>query len=69
MNNKKTGPSSSFKNIIVYNSPKEALNRFQNAFVAKVAILGSTCSVQTKLEIEGHYNIKVTVMGGSTCLL
>lgn len=69
VNNKKASSSSSFKNFMVYNSPKEAWNRFQNAFVGKVSIMGSTSSVQTKLEMEGNYNIKVTPMGGSVCLL
>ncbi|CAI8603026.1 unnamed protein product [Vicia faba] len=43
--------------------------RFQKAFVGKVTILGSAYKVQTYLEIEGYFGVKVTHLGANLCFL
>lgn len=55
--------------VLTYSSSEEAKKRFRKAYAGRVVILGSTYSLQTKIEIEGYYNIKATPLGGSVCLL
>lgn len=37
--------------------------------MGRVIIPGSTYNMQTKLEMEGYYNVKVTPLGDSLCIL
>lgn len=52
-----------------YSTTKEVNDRLRKAFVGKVNIPCSTYEMQTKLEMEGYYNVKVTPLGQSLCLL
>lgn len=55
--------------ILKHTTSEEARTRFCKAYVGKVAIAGSTNCMQSKLEIDGYFNVKLTSLGGSLCIL
>ncbi|XP_058732931.1 uncharacterized protein LOC131604513 [Vicia villosa] len=51
------------------NSCEERRKRFAKAFVGKVCIPDSAFNIQTHLEMEGVFAIRVSPLGGNLCLL
>lgn len=66
---KRTEVASSSVSQLSYSSSVADKDRLRKAYVWKVKILGSTYGMQTKLKMEGYYNVKVTLLGESLCLL
>ncbi|XP_058725760.1 uncharacterized protein LOC131597063 [Vicia villosa] len=58
------------ENVVVSFSISEVdIQRYRRAYVGRVVLLGSTYHIQTKLVMEGCFNINVTPLGASLCLL
>lgn len=55
--------------VLKFISFEDVVKRFQNAFVGRVSILGSIGGLPTKLEMEGYFNINVSPLGKSWCIL
>ncbi|XP_058777091.1 uncharacterized protein LOC131651443 [Vicia villosa] len=52
-----------------FNSDYVLRGRMEKAYVGKVCIPGSAYTIQTHMELDGVYAIKVTPLGGNCCLL
>lgn len=50
-------------------SKEESILRFKKSFVVRFTLSGSVYNIQTHLEMEGLFVIKVTPMGRNICLL
>ncbi|XP_058734163.1 uncharacterized protein LOC131605882 [Vicia villosa] len=57
------------KVVLNFQSNSDVRSRLDKAYVGKVCIPGSAYNVQTHMEMEGVFAIKVTPLGGNTCLL
>ncbi|XP_058742013.1 uncharacterized protein LOC131614447 [Vicia villosa] len=57
------------KVLLDFKTDNDLRRRFEKAYVGKVCVSGSAYNVQTHLEMEGVFAIKVTPLGGNKCLL
>lgn len=55
--------------LLHYQSNFVLKSRFEKAFIGRVCIPGTAYNIQNYLEMEGIFAIKVTPLGGNTCLL
>ncbi|XP_058784214.1 uncharacterized protein LOC131658985 [Vicia villosa] len=54
---------------LCFNSKTVVKERLRKAYVGRVLIPGSAFNIQTYIEMEGVFAVRVTPMGGGTCLL
>ncbi|XP_058746152.1 uncharacterized protein LOC131619025 [Vicia villosa] len=54
---------------LVFSSGSELKSRWKKAYVGEVLFPGESYNIQTHLEIEGFFSIKVYPMGANLCLL
>ncbi|XP_058742698.1 uncharacterized protein LOC131615243 [Vicia villosa] len=52
-----------------FNTSAEVKNKWRKAFIGEVLFAGETYNIQTHLEIEGFFFIKVHPLGANLCLL
>lgn len=52
-----------------FNTSIEGLVRFKKAFIGVTVNHGMSYNIQTSLEVEGYFSIKVTPLGENLCLL
>ncbi|XP_058746299.1 uncharacterized protein LOC131619193 [Vicia villosa] len=57
------------KPLFSFQSKEEFRSRFVKAYVSHLRFPGTAYNVQTHLEIEGVFGVKVTPLGGNSCLL
>ncbi|XP_058732902.1 uncharacterized protein LOC131604483 [Vicia villosa] len=54
---------------LIYKSEEEDKKRFQKAFIGRVLMPGSAYNLQSYMEMEGIFAVRVTPLGGDVCLL
>lgn len=52
-----------------YLSDKEDRSRLGKAYVGEVTLSRLAYNIQTHFDLEGYFEVKVTLMGGNLCLL
>lgn len=52
-----------------FNTSEEVRDRWKSAFVGDVLFPGASYNVQTHLETEGFFSVKVYPLGANLCLL
>lgn len=57
------------KPLFEFQSDAEHRSRMEKAFLGNVCIPGSAYNIQMHLDMEWVFTIKVTLLGGNTCLL
>lgn len=55
--------------LLCFQPCEERRRIFSIAYVGKVCISGSKYNIQTHLEMEGVFAVKVSPLGGNLCLL
>lgn len=63
--NNHTEVISNIGSVLSYFSSVFEKDRLLKAYVGKVNVLGSTYGMQTKLEMDGYYSVKVTLLSES----